>query len=96
MLHTNLDTLLFCRNLQCRKLLQISEYGGPRVIRFAGWVRVFFGQLFLSTEEALIFRQLFSAVKVIYVLILTKNGLGYILGNLGDQMGRIFAYYAIV
>jgi hypothetical protein len=27
MLHTNLDTLLFCRNLQCRKLLQVSEYG---------------------------------------------------------------------
>jgi hypothetical protein len=27
MLHTNSDALLFCRNLQCRNLLQVSEYG---------------------------------------------------------------------
>jgi hypothetical protein len=27
MLQTNLDTLLFCSKLLCRKLLQVSEYG---------------------------------------------------------------------
>jgi hypothetical protein len=27
MLQTHLDTLLFCSNLQCHKLLQVSEYG---------------------------------------------------------------------
>jgi hypothetical protein len=27
MLHSNLDALLFCCNLQCRKLLQVSEFG---------------------------------------------------------------------
>jgi hypothetical protein len=27
MLQTNLDTLLFCSNLLCRKLPQVSEYG---------------------------------------------------------------------
>jgi hypothetical protein len=32
---TNLDTLLFCRNLVCRKLLQISECG-PRFPGFGG------------------------------------------------------------
>jgi hypothetical protein len=29
MLQTNWDTLLFCSNLLCRELLQVSEYG-PR------------------------------------------------------------------
>jgi hypothetical protein len=27
MLQTKLNTLHFCRNLLCRKLLQVSEYG---------------------------------------------------------------------
>jgi hypothetical protein len=27
MLQTNLNTLLFCSNLLCRKLLQVFEYG---------------------------------------------------------------------
>jgi hypothetical protein len=31
MLQTNLNTLLFCRNLLCRKLRQVSEYG-PSVV----------------------------------------------------------------
>jgi hypothetical protein len=38
MLQTNLDTLLFCRKLLCRKLLQVPEYG-PCFLR--GSVRPF-------------------------------------------------------
>jgi hypothetical protein len=47
---------------------------------FANWLIVYFGQCFSIAEVAEIFGLNFSAVKV-YVLTLTKNGLGYILGD---------------
>jgi hypothetical protein len=41
----------------------------------------FFGQFFLNTEVAQILGHPFSTVKVMYVLVFTKNGLGNILGD---------------
>jgi hypothetical protein len=55
MLQTNLDTLLFCRNLLCRKLLQVSEYG-PRL----GNDDVYFSEHGFSRNEELFQRHLFT------------------------------------
>jgi hypothetical protein len=63
-------------------LLSRTPDQGDQIGRiFAYWGIVFFGQFFLFTEGAFNFWPTFSKGKIMYIFILTKNGLGCILGD---------------